>query len=76
VIDRPCPECGHALAWETAYPPIPLTVYTWFDREGEAIQFCPGCDTELPEGDLTINATDPAGASLPREADGVRQGAS
>lgn len=51
-MTRPCPECGHALTWDVEHPPIPMTLYTWFDDEGRPVQFCPACDVELPTGDL------------------------
>lgn len=55
VYQVPCPECGHDLEWAIRTPPIPLTLYEWLDPNGEGatILFCPSCDAELPQGDLT-----------------------
>lgn len=47
-----CPGCALILDWRVEYPPIPMTFFTWFDADGRPIEFCPGCDEELPSGDL------------------------
>lgn len=51
-----CPCCGYALEWAVETPPIPLTLFSWFDPngEGQRITECPSCETVLPEGDLTM----------------------
>lgn len=53
--DVNCPECSRPLEWAIETPPIPMTFYSWFDPDGEGqrLNFCPGCDNELPGGDLT-----------------------
>jgi hypothetical protein len=55
VYKAACPECGRALEWAIETPPIPRTLYSWFDPngEGQRIIDCPGCGTDLPEGNLT-----------------------
>lgn len=55
VWEADCPGCGELLEWAIQTPPIPMTIYSWFDPDGEgqAILHCPHCDEELPEGDLT-----------------------
>lgn len=47
----PCPACGYELAWAVQTPPIPLTLYRWFDDE-KPVSECPRCDEWLPEGNL------------------------
>jgi hypothetical protein len=58
VYKAQCPECKYALEWAIEMPPIPMTFFSWFDPngEGERIHFCPRCDHELPDGDLTKQA--------------------
>lgn len=47
-----CTTCEYRLEWAIVTPPIPLTLYRWFDPNGEgvAIEECPRCGTGLPEG--------------------------
>lgn len=59
VYDAPCPACGHRLEWLIETPPIPMTLFSWLDPDGEGqrIQECPSCDEVLPDGDLTKEET-------------------
>lgn len=54
VYDASCPYCATPLEWAVETPPIPMTLFSWFDPEGEGarVQDCPGCGHWLPEGDL------------------------
>lgn len=55
VYDAICPTCEHKLEWAVEMPPIPMTLFSWFnpDGDGERILECPKCESWLPEGDLT-----------------------
>lgn len=55
MYDAICPTCEHPLEWAIETPPIPLTLYSWFDPNGEGarIDECPYCGSDLPEGDLS-----------------------
>ena len=59
VYNTNCPSCGWKLEWAIVTPPIPLTLYHWYDPNGEGqhIDECPNCEAFLPEGDLTKEAT-------------------
>lgn len=75
----PCPSCGYALEWAIATPPIPLTLFSWFDPNGEGapIEDCPRCGEPLTAGDLTApNTTGPAAQAVGADGGGASKEAS
>lgn len=54
-----CTTCEYQLEWAIITPPIPLTLYRWFDPNGEGnpVDECPHCGVALPDGNILAPET-------------------